>query len=70
MSTTIELKEKIHEFIDQADDRILKIFYAIIKTEEEEDRTELKKRINQARSEKKAGKLKSVNPSDIWNSIK
>jgi hypothetical protein len=30
---------------------------------------ELEKRIMEARAEKKAGKLKQVNPKDIWGSI-
>lgn len=34
-TTTIDLKKRIHEFIDRADERILKIINAIITTEEE-----------------------------------
>lgn len=36
MDTTLDIRNKIHEFIETADDRILKIFSAIIATEEEE----------------------------------
>lgn len=34
MDTTIAIRKRIHEFIDQADERILRIFNAIITTEE------------------------------------
>ena len=36
MDTTIDIKKRIHEFIDHADERILRIFNAIITTEEVE----------------------------------
>ncbi|WP_187478096.1 addiction module protein [Amniculibacterium sp. G2-70] len=35
METTLEIRKKIHEFIDHADERILRIINAIITTEEE-----------------------------------
>ena len=37
MDTTIDIKKRIHEFIDHADERILRIFNAIITTEEIEE---------------------------------
>lgn len=37
MDSTIEIRKKIHEFIDHADERILRIFNAIISTEEIEE---------------------------------
>ena len=36
MDTAIDLKQKIHEFIDVADERMLRIINAIISSEEEE----------------------------------
>ncbi|WP_454060736.1 addiction module protein [Elizabethkingia ursingii] len=36
MDNTIDLKKRIHEFIDRADERILKIINAIITSEETE----------------------------------
>lgn len=35
METKVDIRKRIHEFIDQADDRILRIFDAIITTEED-----------------------------------
>ena len=69
METIIDLKKKIHEFIDQADERILRVFDALIKTEKAEEKTELGKKLLKARKEKMAGTLKTVNPKDIWESI-
>ncbi|VXC52972.1 MULTISPECIES: hypothetical protein [Chryseobacterium] len=37
MESTLEIRKRIHEFIDIADERILRIFNAIIDAEEEED---------------------------------
>ncbi|MDQ0476367.1 MULTISPECIES: addiction module protein [Chryseobacterium] len=37
MDTTIDIRKKIHEFIDHADERILRIFHAIITMEEVEE---------------------------------
>ncbi|RNA61482.1 addiction module family protein [Chryseobacterium nematophagum] len=37
MDNTLELKERIHEFIDRADERTLKIINAIITSEESEE---------------------------------
>lgn len=36
MDTAIDLKQKIHDFIDVADERMLRIINAIISSEEEE----------------------------------
>ena len=70
MSTTIDLRKKIHEFVDHADDRILKIFYAIITSEEIDQKKVLEQKILQARNEKKKGKLITVDPSNVWKNIK
>lgn len=69
METTLDIRKRIHEFIDHADERILRIINAIITTEEKEEKTELETRIIKARNEKKAGKLKTVNPKNVWESI-
>ena len=67
METTIDLKKKIHDFIDQADERILKIFYAIISTEKSneleltlEHKAILDERLEEHRKNPIAGKSWSV----------
>jgi hypothetical protein len=37
MESTLEIRKRIHNYIDDADERILRIFNAIIDAEEEED---------------------------------
>ncbi|MBM7418469.1 MULTISPECIES: hypothetical protein [Chryseobacterium] len=37
MESTLEIRKRIHDYIDDADERILRIFNAIIDAEEEED---------------------------------
>ncbi|WP_262497969.1 MULTISPECIES: hypothetical protein [unclassified Chryseobacterium] len=37
MESTVDIKKRIHDFIDHADERILRIINAIISTEENEE---------------------------------
>lgn len=37
MESTVEIRKRIHEFVDIADERILRIINSIIDAEEEED---------------------------------
>lgn len=37
MESTLEIRKRIHEFIDDADERILRIFNAIIDAEEDSE---------------------------------
>ncbi|MCX8534479.1 hypothetical protein [Chryseobacterium luquanense] len=37
MESTLEIRKRIHDYIDDADERILRIFNAIIDAEEEEE---------------------------------
>lgn len=69
MPITKDLRKKIHEFVDHADDRILKILYAIITSEEIDQKKVLEQKILQARNEKKKGKLITVDPSNVWKNI-
>ncbi|MGC4129143.1 MAG: addiction module family protein [Bergeyella sp.] len=39
MEATVDIKKRIHEFVDRADDRILNIINAIISTEESDEPT-------------------------------
>ncbi|MGE6397740.1 hypothetical protein ACI513_14700 [Chryseobacterium sp. M5] len=41
MESTLEIRKRIHEYIDDADERILRIFNAIIDAEEEDSELEL-----------------------------
>ncbi|MDY0930100.1 MULTISPECIES: hypothetical protein [unclassified Chryseobacterium] len=40
MESTLEIRKRIHEYIDDADDRILRIFSAIIDAEEKDSELE------------------------------
>ena len=40
MDSTLEIRKRIHNFIDEADERILRIFNAIIEAEEEDSELE------------------------------
>jgi len=47
----------------------MKIQFTFEKNETESSNTELEKKINEARKEKKEGKLLTVDPKKIWESI-
>ena len=40
MESTLEIRQRIHDYIDDADERILRIFNAIIDAEEEDEELE------------------------------
>lgn len=40
METTLDIRKKIHEYIDHADERILRIFNGIINAEKTEEEIE------------------------------
>ena len=69
MESTIDIRKKIHEFIDHADERILRIINAIITTEENaeyelssEHKAILDQRIEQHKENPDSGKP--------WNDVK
>jgi hypothetical protein len=69
MESTLEIRKKIHEFIDYADERILKIFNAIITSEEveEEGLTTAHKAILDERMKEH---LEDPNAGKHWNDVK
>ena len=63
METTVNLKKRIHEFIEEADERILRIFNGIIEAEKKEEcelsveqKEILDKRLQNHRENPSAGK--------------
>ncbi len=69
MDNSLEIKKRIHDFIDHADARILRIIHAIITSEETENETltvEHKDILNQRLEDHK------INPTSgkSWNEVK
>ena len=68
MDNTIDLKNRIHNFIDHADERILKIINAIITSEEsEEELTTEHKIILDERLEEHS---KNPTSGKVWKEVK
>ena len=65
------LREVTKEYAGSCDDIIYKdsMVYIPEKDETEPINTELEKKINEARKEKKEGKLLTIDPKNIWESI-
>jgi hypothetical protein len=73
MENTVDIKKKIHEFIDHADERILRIINAIIITEENADQelsAEHKIILDQRLEEHKENPTSGKPWNDVKNSLK
>lgn len=68
MDTTIDIKKRIHEFIDHADERILRIFNAIITTEEVEPT--VPEFFYQELDKRRERHLKGESKSYTWEEVK
>lgn len=73
MENTIDIRKKIHDFIDHADERILRIFNAIINTEEdgrEELSKEFKAILDKRLQDHKENPTSGKSWADVRNSLK
>lgn len=73
MESTIDIKKRIHEFIDYADERILRIINAIITTEENAERelnSEHKAILDQRIEQHKENPNSGKSWNDVKNSLK
>lgn len=73
MENTIDIRKKIHDFIDHADERILRIFNAIINTEEdskEELSKEFKAILDKRMQDHKENPTSGKSWADVRNSLK
>ncbi|CAN5371670.1 hypothetical protein BH09BAC5_BH09BAC5_22150 [soil metagenome] len=65
--TTVQLRKKVHQFVDQADDRLLKMVFAMMNeysSSEYEFSAEEKKIIYGRTKEYKSGKDKGISPAE------
>lgn len=71
METTIDLKKKIHEFIDQADERILKIISAIINVEKNDEEAQtVPDSFYEQLNKRRERHLKGESKSYTWDEVK
>lgn len=69
--STAELREKIHRFVDVADDRILKIMNAIIQTEIEESKSSfVPDWFYEELDKRRERHLKGESKSSSWEEVK
>lgn len=65
---TIEIRKDIHRFVDEADERLLKIIYAIIQAEESEEPSVPEffyKELDERREKHKSGESKSFTWEEV-----
>ncbi|WBV54341.1 addiction module protein [Chryseobacterium gambrini] len=72
MESTVDIKKRIHDFIDHADERILRIINAIISTEENEEALSSKhqKILDQRLEEHQKNPNSGKSWSEVKNSLK
>jgi hypothetical protein len=70
MESTVDIRKRIHEFIDIADERILRIINSIIDAEEEDDNYSVPNShydvVNERREKYISGEIKSY----TWDEVK
>ena len=71
METTFDIRKKIHEFIDHADERILRIFNAIIASENQEKaEPNLSETFYEELDKRKDRHLTGESASYTWSEVK
>ncbi|WP_294285942.1 addiction module protein [uncultured Chryseobacterium sp.] len=71
MESTLEIRKRIHEFIDTADDRILRIFNGIIDAEEqEEDQPSVPEWFYEELDKRKEKYISGESKSFTWEEVK
>ncbi|WP_336734076.1 addiction module family protein [Chryseobacterium sp. VD8] len=69
MESTVDIRKRIHEFIDSADERILRIFKGIIDAEEEEDNYSVPDSHYDVINERREKYIKGESKSYTWEEI-
>lgn len=71
MESSVDIRKRIHEFIDVADDRILRIFNGIIDAEEqEEDYPSVPEWFNEELDKRKEKYISGQSKSFTWEEVK
>lgn len=71
MESSVDIRKRIHEFIDMADDRILRIFSGIIDAEEqEEDYPSVPEWFTEELDKRKEKYISGQSKSFTWEEVK
>lgn len=68
--STIELRNNIHRFVDEADERILRIINAIIETEKKEEQPTVPHWFYDELDKRRERHLKGESKSSTWEEVK
>ncbi|MCF2220139.1 addiction module family protein [Chryseobacterium sp. PS-8] len=69
MDSTVDIRKRIHDFIDIADERILRIFKGIIDAEEEEDNYSVPDSHYDVINERREKYIKGESKSYTWEEV-
>lgn len=70
MESTVDIRKRIHEFIDIADERILRIFNGIIDAEEEDDNYSVPNSHYDVVNERREKYISGESKSYTWDEVK
>lgn len=70
MDTIIDIKKRIHDFVDQADEKMLRIFNELISAKSSEDESAIPKSFYEELDKRRERHLKGESKSYTWEEVK
>jgi len=70
MDTIIDIRKRIHEFIDQADEKMLRIFNELISAKSSDEESDIPKSFYEELDKRRERHLKGESKSYTWEEIK
>ena len=70
MDTIIDIRKRIHAFVDQADEKMLRIFNELISAKSSEDESSIPKSFYEELDKRRERHLKGESKSYTWEEVK
>ena len=70
MDTIIDIRKRIHDFVDQADEKMLRIFNELISAKSSEDESSIPKSFYEELDKRRERHLKGESKSYTWEEVK
>lgn len=70
MDTIVDIRKRIHEFIDQADEKMLRVFNELISAKTSDEESDIPKSFYEELDKRRERHLKGESKSYTWEEIK
>ncbi len=70
MDTIIDIRKRIHDFIDQADEKMLRIFNELISAKSSDEESDIPKSFYEELDKRRERHLKGESKSYTWEEVK